>query len=116
MNSLDALIRLNKNRNKVLQNVGTIRKLGEDFNKAECEYKKALHRAMRQLRDADDVAWTTLERFAQGVPEVADAKYERDHYRTQYFSYVRENKALSLEIEIQAKELERDYLFKRQKT
>jgi len=116
MNTLDRYITFNKNRNKIQQNVITLRKLGDDLSDAECNYKKALYKTMRKLKKDDAVTWSAVEKYAHGHPDVADARLIRDKAKHKYFSYLRENKVLYQEIDIQEKEIEREYKLKKVKS
>lgn len=109
MNALDKLVSLNKNRNRILQNVTTIRRLGDEMAQAEYEYKKLLHATIKRIKEDSNITWSMVERYAHGDEAVAEARLKRDKKKNEYFAYIRENKALHQEVEIQAYELEHDY-------
>jgi len=113
MNALDRIIVLNKNRIKIQQNIVILRKLGDDLSEAECNYKKALYATMRKLKKDDDVTWSAVERYSHGHPDVAEARLKRDKVKHKYYSYLRENKVLYQEIDIQEKEIDREYKIRR---
>lgn len=113
MNILDLYVLMNKNRTQMHENIIRLRTLGNRLSEAECTYKKVQYNTVRKLQSEEKIGWTVLERLVHGHPDVAEARLTRDKIKQEYYSYLRENKVLYQEIQIQEAMLERDYKLKR---
>lgn len=109
MNSLDLYVDLINNRNRRSQVIQNLKRIGNELAECECAYKKAMFQTTRKLVNEEKVTWSAAERYAHGHPDVADLRLKRDKKKNEYFSYVRESKALYQEIDIQELLLKEEY-------
>ena len=115
----DTYNQLTNNRKRLLDLISKLKKVGDKLAKAEYEYKIKLTLTCFKLKqqgycgeingehvEVEPTAWTVTTTLARGIPEVADARLERDTLEGEKEAIMQDIYRVKLELGILEKEME----------
>ena len=105
----DLVLASRQNRTLLVDTVNAMKTLGRLLATATRDYKIALRKEMLRLRIEDEVAWTACYDLALGEESVAQLRYKRDIYESDYEVCKEKINQLKLELRLLEMEMKQDW-------
>ena len=108
MSGMDLITEMGELRNNLTLSIKTLRKSGTEYAQKEKEYKILLRQKVMELRDAG-MAVGIIDKVCYGIPEVAEARFQRDVAKTVYEANEEAINSLKLQIRIVQNQIDKEW-------
>ena len=105
----DLILALREQRSLLIQSVHDMKTFGRYLAKSTRDYKIALRKEILRLKMEDGVAWTACYELALGEPTVADLRYKRDIYQSEYEVAIEQINAVKIELRLLENEIKQEW-------
>lgn len=106
---MDLYEQIEKLMNELSVAIAKLRQNGVNCAEAERDYKAILTKTALQLRTADNMPVTLIDKTIYGMPEVADARFKRDVEQANYEANKEYINITKLKLKILEAQLEREW-------
>ena len=108
MSGMDLITEMEQLRNKLTLSIKTLRKSGTDYAEKERDYKILLRQKVLELRDSG-MAVGIIDKTCYGIPEVAEARFNRDVALTVYEANKEAINSLKLQMRIVQGQIDKEW-------
>jgi len=105
----DLVLALREQRALLVQSVHDMKNFGRYLARATRDYKIALRKEILRLRLEDGVAWTACYELALGQETVAELRFKRDVYQSDYDVSIEQINAVKLELRLLENEIKAEW-------
>lgn len=108
MSGMDLITEMEQLRNDLTLSIKTLRKSGTDYALKERDYKILLRQKVLELRDSG-MAVGIIDKTCYGIPEVAEARFNRDVALTVYEANKEAINSLKLQMRIVQGQIDKEW-------
>lgn len=102
---LDLVEALRETRKDMIRTVEDMRSTGRRLAEHERSYKVAQHKEAFRLHEEQKVGWSAVLELTHGAAAVADLRFKRDVYRSEYECLTEKLNVLKIEIRVLENEI-----------
>lgn len=108
MSEADLYLELKQKTRHLDYSIKTLRKSGTEYAEAERAYKVLLRKEILKLR-AEGMAVGIIDKTCHGIPEVADARFNRDVAEATYKANQEAIQAIKLQMRLIEEQIKREW-------
>lgn len=109
MGDINDILNMQHLNNALQQSIRMLRKNGEEYAKAERDYKIALNKKALELRAKEDMPVTLINKVIYGYQEIADKRLIRDIAESTYKANQEAINSYKLQIRILDNQISREW-------
>jgi hypothetical protein len=109
MSGQDLMNAMNEQRKLLIDCVNAMKVLGRKLAEAEYKYRIAYRQEVFRLHEEDGTAWTACGELARGDDKVANLRFKRDVYKSDYDTALEKINAVKLEIRLLESEIRQEW-------